>query len=290
MKRNELIDNLQQQLVELGVSKDVLEHPAFSACLDDLKNLIFCTNSENFNVTRENNKLNITYSAGDNTSTMRSIYVSSDVNGLSYGSNELYHKLPDEREAYDCSAVLEHGELIISGRGATLVWNNKLDPCAYFGTVHYFESQYDSDGIMTKKEDVINNVVGKEHNTTSENKYVTVNFGNMRDIRQFNYKDVDSRTVLVRKSFDIAEAHYFDCENNTEDVITYQMIPDRSFRDICAPNYHQENGQFEDLTVDEIEAKISKDDPKIQEGLRKWAVGRNEFIDQYLDNKKGIAK
>lgn len=301
----ELRDKLIERVIGLGVDKSFLENPAFASAISQIDNLIGQMNmfeaAEAVTVKEENGNISFDWTSPVGDKYSMSISSSSP-------------------ETFRCVRT-EEKKSFIDTNGQSIKRKNVVEEVA---TIDKFGSI-----TLTTNGSIVDNIdckIGKCNNSTwSEKKCYTSN-GVMRDReyksfareelpvdfdraeinsmlfipRQafdfgFWYDKYESRTLLVRDKLDTAK---IISEDRTKGIRYSAITPlnqEHGLRDMAAllDGYgpYPQNVVIPPLSQEEIEAMIQREsNPKVAEGLREYAVGRNTYSYNSAEDKHFISE
>lgn len=301
----ELRDKLIERVIGLGVDKSFLENPAFASAISQIDSLIVQMNmfeaAETVTVKEENRNISFDWTSPVGDKYSMSISSSSP-------------------ETFRCVRT-EENKSFIDTNGQSIRQKNVVEEVA---TIDKFGSI-----TLTTNGSIVDNIdckIGKCNNSTwSEKKCYTSN-GVMRDReyksfareelpvdfdraeinsmlfipRQafdfgFWYDKYESRTLLVRDKLDTAK---IISEDRTKGIRYSAITPlnqEHGLRDMAAllDGYgpYPQNVVIPPLSQEEIEAMIQREsNPKVAEGLREYAVGRNTYSYNSAEDKHFISE
>lgn len=300
----ELRDKLSERVIGLGIDKSFLENPAFASAISQIDSLIGQMNmfeaAEAVTVKEENGNISFdwTSSVGDKYS-------------MSISSSS--------PETFRCVRT-EEKKSFIGTNGQSIRQKNVVEEVATIDKSGFI--------TLTTNGSMVDNIdcgMGKCNNSTwSEKKYYTSN-GVMRDReyksftrgelsedfdrtridsmlfipRQafdfgFWHDKYESRTLLVRDKLDTAR---IVSEDKTKGIRYSAITPlnqEHGLRDmVLLGGYdpYPQNVVIPPLSQEEIEVMIQREsNPKVAEGLREYAVGRNTYSYNSAEDKHFISE
>lgn len=300
----ELRDKLIERVIGLGVDKSFLENPAFASAISQIDSLIGQMNmfeaAETVTVKEENGNISFNWTSPVGDKYSMSISSSSP-------------------ETFRCVRT-EENKSFIDTNGQNIRQKNVIEEVA---TIDKFGSI-----TLTTNGSIVDNIdckIGKCNNSTwSEKKCYTSN-GVMRDReyksfargelpvdfdraeinsmlfipRQafdsgFWYDKYESRTLLVRDKLDTAK---IISEDRTKGIKYSAIAPlnqEHGLRDMAllgGYGPYPQNVVIPPLSQEEIEVMIQREsNPKVAEGLREYAVGKNTYSYNSAEDKHFISE
>lgn len=301
----ELRDKLIERVIGLGVDKSFLENPAFASAISQIDSLIGQMNmfeaAEAVTVKEENGNISFDWTSPVGDKYSMSISSSSP-------------------ETFRCVRT-EEKKSFIDTNGQSIKRKNVVEEVA---TIDKFGSI-----TLTTNGSIVDNIdckIGKCNNYTwSEKKCYTSN-GVMRDREyksfargelsvDFDRAEIDSMLFIPRQAFDFGVWHdkyesrtllvrdkldtaKIISEDRTKGIKYSAITPlnqEHGLRDMAAllDGYgpYPQNVVIPPLSQEEIEVMIQREsNPKVAEGLREYAVGRNTYSYNSAEDKHFISE
>lgn len=298
----ELREKLGEKIYALGIDPKFKENPAYASALAEIQSLIGQMNMFEAVevVTVREEKGNISFDWTSTTGTKYSMSISSSS--------------PD---TFKCIST-EERKPFVGKNGQTIREKNVVEKVATIDQSGFI--------TLTTNGSMVNNVdcgVGKCNNSTwAEKKYYTSN-GVMRDREYKGFKSgeltedfdrtrIDSmlfiprqafdfgfwhdkyetRTLLTREKLDTARIISVDKTKGIKYIATTPLNQEYGLRDMGLPSGYDPYPQdvvIPPLSQEEIEAMIQKErNPKVEEGLRAYAVGRENYYYNSAEDKNFV--
>lgn len=297
----ELRDKLIERVIGLGVDKSFLENPAFASAISQIDNLIGQMNmfeaAEAVTVKEENGNISFDWTSPVGDKYSMSISSSSP-------------------ETFRCVRT-EENKSFIDTNGQNIRQKNVIEEVA---TIDKFGSI-----TLTTNGSIVDNIdckIGKCNNYTwSEKKCYTSN-GVMRDREyksfargelsvDFDRAEIDSMLFIPRQAFDFGVWHdkyesrtllvrdkldtaKIISEDRTKGIKYSAITPlnqEHGLRDMALLGGYDPYVVIPPLSQEEIEVMIQREsNPKVAEGLREYAVGRNTYSYNSAEDKHFISE
>ena len=301
----ELRDKLANKILELGIDSKFQENPAFDAAIDEIDNLI-----SQMNMFEAEEKIIVS-------KTQESIsFRWNSPTGGKYSLN-ISSATP---ETFKCIKI-EEREPFVGTNGKTIKSKNVVEKIATIDKSSGFFTLITNGSMI----DNANFDVGKCNNSTwAEKKYYT-SYGVMitREYKRFptgeltedfDKATVDSmlytsrqafdsgfwnnnyetRTLLTRDKLDTATIVSEDKKRGIRYIAITPLSQEYGLRDMILLNGYDSYPQdivISPLSLEKIEEMLKKEkDPKVAEGLRNYAVGRENYYYNSADDKNFVCE
>lgn len=310
----ELRDKLIEHIIGLGIDNNFLENPSFSSAISQIDDLIsqmgMSESIKTVTAKEENGEISFDWVSSDGVKYSMSIWSSSPetfrcvrtkeekpfigLNGQSIRQKEVIEEV---------ATIDEYGFITLTANGSMI--DNidcKMDEC---NNLTWSEKKYyTSDGVMRDRE-YKSFTKGK----LSEN-FDRANVNSMLLIPRnafdsgFSNDKYESRTLLIRDKLDTARILIEDKKRGIRYSAITPLSQENGLRDMVlfgGYDPYPQNVVIPPLSQEEIEAMIQREsNPKVAEGLRGYAIGRNTysydsaedkyFISEGIPQSKGISR
>lgn len=310
----ELRNKLSEHIIGLGIDKSFLENPAFSSAISQIGGLIsqmgMSESIRTVTAKEENGKISFDFVSPYGEKYSMSISSSSPKTFRCVRTKEekpfigLNGQSIREKDVIEEVATIdEYGFITLTTNGSRV--NNidcKIDECN--NSTWSEKKYYTSNGVMRDRE-----YKGFTKGKLSET-FDRASIDSMLHIpRQafdsgFWNDKYESRTLLVRDKLDTARILSEDKKRGIRYSAITPLNQEHGLRDMIllgGYDLYPQNVVIPPLSQEEIEAMIqSESNPKVAEGLREYAIGRNTysydsaedkyFISEGISQSKGISK
>ncbi len=292
----DLRDNLSEKILNLGINREFLNNPAYKAVLDEIDNLIGQLNMfeqvNNIMVESNGNSISFKFVGSDATNYYTEISKNDD---NSFKCSQITEKKPylDANGDYvkektfveEIATLNDNGFIELVNNGSII---NNTASSGVCNNMSWAEKKtYTDKGIMQVREYIgfpkseLNESYDRVNSATALYFSKAAFNGNLGNL-------YDTRTILRRDKFDTARIYV---ENKNNDIKYSTIIPlnqEHGLRDmtmIGGYDSYPTEIVIKPLSPEEITAIISKEpDLKIQEGLKEYAVGRENYYYSSLDD------
>ena len=294
----ELRDKLIERVIGLGVDKSFLENPAFASAISQIDNLIGQMNmfeaAEAVTVKEENGNISFDWTSpvGDKSSpeTFRCVRTEEKKSFIDTNGQSIKRK-----------NVVEEVATIDKSGSITLTTNSSIVDnidCRIGKCNNYTWSEkkcYTSNGVMRDRE--YKSFARGELSVDFDRAEIDSMLFIPRQAFDFGvwHDKYESRTLLVRDKLDTAK---IISEDRTKGIKYSAITPlnqEHGLRDMAAllDGYgpYPQNVVIPPLSQEEIEVMIQREsNPKVAEGLREYAVGRNTYSYNSAEDKHFISE
>ena len=287
MTVNEFRDNIVEKMKEMGIDEEFMEHPAFSSVLAEISVLIGQMNmfeaGNNVSMSKQEQGLSFSWENSSNKRYDVQISVPDKDTIKAVRTEEesrlIGDKLADEKKILEIdSKYTPYGEVVIDEYyvGADN-YTTGLDGSIISTTAT--SKKYDNNGVMVERE----NVSKKPHKAMESVRNIKPSVV-LNDMSKGDMLRVDSscrrRELLVRDKLDTATIRYEDNDKNEKYEGIIPLNQEYGLRDmrILGQQLEQDRVVIHPIFKEEIEEMIMKEkNPRIQEGLRAYAKGRETY-------------
>lgn len=283
----ELIDKLGEKVEGLGISPSFKENPAFSKAIgriySNISRMNMAHNAENVTVREEEGKISFQWTSTDRTKYSMEISCTKPEEFICTTTEEKApRRLDDGKMARektikeDIATIRPNGFIDLVTNGAMINdINCERNTCN--SSTWSQRYQYISEGVM----------LDCEEKTFSEMKLfrdfdqVDANQSLFypRDAFKAGRNNYQTRDLITRKHLDIAHVYSEDKSRGTKYVAYEKLSSQYGYQDlILQGGGHSKEIIIDPISKEEIERMIdSHPDPKVREGLRIYAKGREEY-------------
>ena len=301
----ELRGKLIERVIGLGVDKSFLENPAFASAISQIDSLIGQMNmfeaAETVTVKEENGNISFNWTSPVGDKYSMSISSSSPETFRCVRTEEKKSFIDTNGQNIRQKNVIEEVATIDKSGSITLTTNSSIVDnidCRIGKCNNYTWSEkkcYTSNGVMRDREykSFAREELPVDFDRAEINSVLFIprqafDFG-------FWYDKYESRTILVIDKLDTAK---IISEDRTKGIRYSAITPlnqEHGLRDMAAllDGYgpYPQNVVIPPLSQEEIEAMIQREsNPKVAEGLREYAVGRNTYSYNSAEDKHFISE
>ena len=297
----ELIEKLEEKISGLGIDPKFKENPAYASAIAELKRLISQMNmfeaAEIVSVKDEKSKISFDWTSNSGAKYSINISSSSPETFKCIKTEEKKSFVSTNGQAFREKNVVEEVTTIDKSGIITLTTNgsivDNIDCSA--GKCHNStwaeKKRYSSKGVMIDRE-----YKGFTRGELTENfdrtridsmLYIprqAFNFGTWHD-------KYETRTLLTREKLDTARIVYEDKTKGIRYIAITPLNQEYGLRDMTINGYepYPQNVIIPPLSQEQIEAMIQKEsNPKVVEGLRAYAVGRENYYYSSAEDKNFV--
>lgn len=301
----ELSDKLIERVIGLGVDKSFLENPAFASAISQIDNLIgqmsMFEAAEAVTVKEENGNISFDWTSPVGDKYSMSISSSSPETFRCVRTEEKKSFIDTNGQSIKRKNVVEEVATIDKSGSITLTTNSSIVDnidCRIGKCNNYTWSEkkcYTSNGVMRDRE--YKSFAREELPVDFDRAEINSMLFIPRQAFDFGfwYDKYESRTLLVRDKLDTAK---IISEDRTKGIRYSAITPlnqEHGLRDMAAllDGYgpYPQNVVIPPLSQEEIEAMIQREsNPKVAEGLREYAVGRNTYSYNSAEDKHFISE
>lgn len=301
----ELRDKLIERVIGLGVDKSFLENPAFASAISQIDSLIGQMNmfeaAEAVTVKEENGNISFDWTSPVGDKYSMSISSSSPETFRCVRTEEKKSFIDTNGQSIKRKNVVEEVATIDKSGSITLTTNSSIVDnidCRIGKCNNYTWSEkkcYTSNGVMRDRE--YKSFARGELSVDFDRAEIDSMLFIPRQAFDFGvwHDKYESRTLLVRDKLDTAK---IISEDRTKGIRYSAITPlnqEHGLRDMAAllDGYgpYPQNVVIPPLSQEEIEAMIQREsNPKIAEGLREYAVGRNTYSYNSAEDKHFISE
>ncbi len=290
---NGVIAKLDQLLTELGVDSKFRDNPAYQDVLMKIRGAMPVRDIEILSAFIENGV--ISFSTLTEKRQQCYVEVTAGPNGIRCVSScNFPDKFDETKGGYSTTyqSDIVNARVDSNGRIAVLSGSTLLDDTGLVsGTMcrsNFSKEIYSAEGIVVEhelgqtKEGRINSFAYFDRNNSLEIATYPVHFyqnDNIWNNCAF-ISSLQSYSKVQRKNIDTASVYSFDKDNDSEERATVELGgPDYSHMQVMSvENYPDQHVIIPPLSTERIEEMVSyQTNPKVQEGLRKMAVGRENY-------------
>jgi hypothetical protein len=301
----ELRDKLIERVIGLGVDKSFLENPAFASAISQIDNLIGQMNmfeaAEAVTVKEENGNISFDWTSPVGDKYSMSISSSSPETFRCVRTEEKKSFIDTNGQSIKRKNVVEEVATIDKSGSITLTTNSSIVDnidCRIGKCNNYTWSEkkcYTSNGVMRDRE--YKSFARGELSVDFDRAEIDSMLFIPRQAFDFGvwHDKYESRTLLVRDKLDTAK---IISEDRTKGIKYSAITPlnqEHGLRDMAAllDGYgpYPQNVVIPPLSQEEIEVMIQREsNPKVAEGLREYAVGRNTYSYNSAEDKHFISE
>ncbi len=301
----ELRDKLIERVIGLGVDKSFLENPAFASAISQIDSLIGQMNmfeaAETVTVKEENGNISFNWTSPVGDKYSMSISSSSHETFRCVRTEEKKSFIDTNGQSIKRKNVVEEVAAIDKSGSITLTTNSSIVDnidCRIGKCNNYTWSEkkcYTSNGVMRDRE--YKSFARGELSVDFDRAEIDSMLFIPRQAFDFGvwHDKYESRTLLVRDKLDTAK---IISEDRTKGIKYSAITPlnqEHGLRDMAAlfDGYgpYPQNVVIPPLSQEEIEAMIQREsNPKVAEGLREYAVGRNTYSYNSAEDKHFISE
>ena len=276
--KTDVINNLEKEIFNLGIDSKFKENPAFNEILENY--IRWFQNANSIAVQKEEGKIIFNWNSNDSTkhSMIISSYQPQVLNCITLDKKETLDGLvTTEKIAQENTASInDNGDItLIKNHSLVNNVNSKVGKCDNFTNAEKFI--FTKDGIMQLKEEVTFPQLELADDIKSVN-VGSMLFAARQGLNSSNY-------FKTKRSFrrDMLDTAYYTYENNVNDEKFSYIVPLNQEHGL--KNMKQIGGYEHPMPVviptlssEQIDAMIQREsDPKVREGLKKLAVGRENY-------------
>lgn len=292
----ELRENLAKKVYGLGINPKFKDNPAFASALAEIDSLISEMNisneSDKVNVIEEKGSISFKWNSQFNEKYEMSISCSDPDTFKCTRFKESKKHTQSWKEAEEVVATIgEYGNITLfnnSGSVTTLENYNKDHKCMCFSSAT--RKEYSANGVMNERE-YRNYTTEESQDFSRYNPDFILNTAR-EAYRLFLYDEIyNKRELYVRDKLDTARLVFDDKEEKIRYSVIVPLSQQHGLRDM----YTTVNDPCKDdivilpLSKEQIEAMIQKENnPKVQEGLRAYATGRENYYYNSSEDKNFI--
>lgn len=301
----ELRDKLIERVIGLGVDKSFLENPAFASAISQIDSLIGQMNmfeaAEAVTVKEENGNISFDWTSPVGDKYSMSISSSSPETFRCVRTEEKKSFIDTNGQSIKRKNVVEEVATIDKSGSITLTTNSSIVDnidCRIGKCNNYTWSEkkcYTSNGVMRDRE--YKSFAKGELSVDFDRAEIDSMLFIPRQAFDFGvwHDKYESRTLLVRDKLDTAK---IISEDRTKGIKYSAITPlnqEHGLRDMAAllDGYgpYPQNVVIPPLSQEEIEIMIQREsNPKVAEGLREYAVGRNTYSYNSAEDKHFISE
>lgn len=276
--KTDVVNNLEKEIFNLGIDSKFKENPAFNEILENY--IRWFQNANSIAVQKEEGKIIFNWNSNDSTkhSMIISSYQPQVLNCITLDKKETLDGLvTTEKIAQENTASInDNGDItLIKNHSLVNNVNSKVGKCDNFTNAEKFI--FTKDGIMQLKEEVTFPQLELADDIKSVN-VGSMLFAARQGLNSSNY-------FKTKRSFrrDMLDTAYYTYENNVNDEKFSYIVPLNQEHGL--KNMKQIGGYEHPMPVviptlssEQIDAMIQREsDPKVREGLKKLAVGRENY-------------
>lgn len=297
----ELRDKLIERVIGLGVDKSFLENPAFASAISQIDNLIGQMNmfeaAEAVTVKEENGNISFDWTSPVGDKYSMSISSSSPETFRCVRTEEKKSFIDTNRQSIKRKNVVEEVATIDKSGSITLTTNSSIVDnidCRIGKCNNYTWSEkkcYTSNGVMRDRE--YKSFARGELSVDFDRAEIDSMLFIPRQAFDFGvwHDKYESRTLLVRDKLDTAK---IISEDRTKGIKYSAITPlnqEHGLRDMALLGGYDPYVVIPPLSQEEIEVMIQREsNPKVAEGLREYAVGRNTYSYNSAEDKHFISE
>ncbi len=299
----ELRQSIKSKILELGVDPAFGENPSFDAVIDRFDSYIadmtLGSDAEHVSVRQDVTKLEFEWT-NDEGKEYHYMVVCQNPWNLLCRSSEYGFSHHDEKLNRDifCKIAMEQIVEFSESLGVTtmqengsVVYNNRVNTKECSNNTWTSMSLYTKEGIMYEQE-----YKGFEGSTLTGN-IEDISISSMLFIpregsraNNFFSDKFDQRTLLRRIKFDIARVMHVEPKRKVKYSAEVLLDKEHGLRDMRLMNAnidpYPKDIRIEPMSDAEIEEILSKEDPRVREGLQPFIVGRNTYTyDSFTDKR-----
>lgn len=297
----ELRDKLIERVIGLGVDKSFLENPAFASAISQIDNLIGQMNmfeaAEAVTVKEENGNISFDWTSPVGDKYSMSISSSSPETFRCVRTEEKKSFIDTNGQSIKRKNVVEEVATIDKSGSITLTTNSSIVDnidCRIGKCNNYTWSEkkcYTSNGVMRDRE--YKSFARGELSVDFDRAEIDSMLFIPRQEFDFGvwHDKYESRTLLVRDKLDTAK---IISEDRTKGIKYSAITPlnqEHGLRDMALLGGYDPYVVIPPLSQEEIEVMIQREsNPKVAEGLREYAVGRNTYSYNSAEDKHFISE
>ncbi len=297
----ELRDKLIERVIGLGVDKSFLENPAFASAISQIDNLIGQMNmfeaAEAVTVKEENGNISFDWTSPVGDKYSMSISSSSPETFRCVRTEEKKSFIDTNGQSIKRKNVVEEVATIDKSGSITLTTNSSIVDnidCRIGKCNNYTWSEkkcYTSNGVMRDRE--YKSFARGELSVDFDRAEIDSMLFIPRQAFDFGvwHDKYESRTLLVRDKLDTAK---IISEDRTKGIKYSAITPlnqEHGLRDMALLGGYDPYVVIPPLSQEEIEVMIQREsNPKVAEGLREYAVGRNTYSYNSAEDKHFISE
>lgn len=297
----ELRDKLIERVIGLGVDKSFLENPAFASAISQIDSLIGQMNmfeaAETVTVKEENGNISFNWTSPVGDKYSMSISSSSPETFRCVRTEEKKSFIDTNGQSIKRKNVVEEVATIDKSGSITLTTNSSIVDnidCRIGKCNNYTWSEkkcYTSNGVMRDRE--YKSFARGELSVDFDRAEIDSMLFIPRQAFDFGvwHDKYESRTLLVRDKLDTAK---IISEDRTKGIKYSAITPlnqEHGLRDMALLGGYDPYVVIPPLSQEEIEVMIQREsNPKVAEGLREYAVGRNTYSYNSAEDKHFISE
>lgn len=300
----ELRNKLSEHIIGLGIDKSFLENPAFASAISQIDSLIsqmgMSESIRTITAKEENGEISFDWVSSDGVKYSMSIWSSSPKTFRCVRTKEEKpfiglngQSIREKNVIEEVATIDEYGFITLTTNGSRV--NNidcKMDECN--NSTWSEKKYYTSNGVMRDREykSFSKGKLSKNFDRTSIDSMLNIP-RQAFDSGFWNDK-YESRTLLVRDKLDTARILSEDKKRGIRYSAITPLNQEHGLRDmILLGGYdpYPQNVVIPPLSQEEIEAMIQREsNPKVAEGLREYAIGRNTYSYDSAEDKYFISE
>ncbi|MBR5370030.1 MAG: hypothetical protein IK137_01865 [Bacilli bacterium] len=279
-----LYDNLDQIVMDMGLDPKFKENPAYNKVLSEIKSLILQMNMYD--------GLNNTYYRKEEDGTITFSWNNQVTNSkyefrMATSKNELWCRRV--KETYDYSNGQKREEKSAISVGSVMDSYGRIETTSYYGGADNNDCQSYQCNIWNGANKKVYDKYGVQETYESQSFARHKINGNVRELNYgvlvdgarmsfHNGQYYRQRLMIRREKLDVANV-VFENKDTGEEFRGKKLIDQRhGLQELTCDTYHLgEHVVIHPLMTAEIEEMLSKEDPKVAEGLRLYARDRERF-------------
>lgn len=301
----ELKDKLSERIIGLGIDKSFLENPAFASAISEIDVLLEEAMVVGFDykdviVKEENGNISFDYILGDGRKYSMSISSSSPKTFSCVGTKvelpyiDVKGQTARNKSVVEKVVTIDEAGFITLTTNGSLVDNNNCERGQCNSSTWSERKYYTSDGVMRdiEKKSFEGRKLDFGFDSISAEVLLVVPRQAFNSSSIF-YNNYNERLLLEREMLDTAFMIYDNRVDGIEYQATVPLKKEFGLRDMTLENRQIHNQDFviSPLSPEEIEAMIEREpNPKVAEGLRKFAKGREKYYYNSADDEHFVCK
>ena len=281
---HQFIDKLDENIMELGLDSRFKENPAYKKVLFEVESLIMemnmMENIDNVFVRKEDNAFNFEWK-----------------NPITKENHSFKLWISNDKDELFCSEIIEsvkkseekdYKEKFVVTLGSHIDSNRNIEIIKKYGSADNLNCEYGCCNTLCGAEKKKYDKYGVQESVEVETFNPSVIHGDVTNIdpmaivaitrQAFNSDYWKQRTVARREKLDVVSVTYEDKSTGEKFIGKQEINQEHGLQDLSYETYHfADHVVIHPLMSAEIEEMLSKEDPKVAEGLRRYVEGRDRF-------------
>ena len=287
----ELEEKITEKIIGLGIDPKFKDNPAFAEAISEIKGMMSQMNmgeaAQAVTVKEENNVISFSWTSPVGEKNSMSISCSNPETFKSVKTEEKKPFVATDGQTVRQKSVVEKVATIDNNNIITLTTNGSMIDDMNCGvgkcnnTTWSERKLFSADGVMKERENKGFKPGELTENFDRANENTMLYIPRQAFDNGFWYDKYDTRTLLVREKLDTARIVSENKSNGIKYNATIPLNQEHGLRDMTIPagyNQYPQDITINPLSKEEIEDMIQKEsNPKVQEGLRAYANGRENY-------------